>query len=128
MTNPIGREPVFVVQNAVAVLLAATLFLNLSTDVQSLVNAVIVAAGGVAAAFMVAAERALPLLDGLLRAVLALVIGLGIDVPANVQAGIFATLAAIVAWLLRDRVTAPVQPPSLTGVVPPITRTTGGHV
>lgn len=128
MNKIIGRDPVFTVQSAVAAVLAITLFFNLSTDIQALVNAVVVALGGVVAAWMVAAEKALPLLEGLAKAIIALIVGMGIDVPANVQAGVFALLAVVTAYWMRGQVVAPVQLEPPVAAVPPITRTTGGHV
>lgn len=129
MTKIVGRDPVFVAESAVTVLLAVSLFFNFSTDVQALVNAAIVAVGGVFAAWMVAAEKAVPLLSGAARAVIALMLGLGIDIAPNIQAGIMAVLAAVVAFLMRGQVVAPVplQVPA-HAVVPVRTRDAGGHV
>lgn len=129
MPKVIGRDPVFVTQGVVAFVLALTLFFNFNPTVQALVTAVVVAVGGVVAAWLVAAEKALPLLEGLAKAVLALIAGLGVDVPANVQAGVFALLAVITAYWMRGQVVAPVPAvPVVANVVPPITRSTGGHV
>jgi len=127
MNRVVGRDPVFTVQTVVALVLALTLFFNLSPTVQGLVTAVVVALGGVVAAFLVSAEKALPLLEGLAKAVLALIAGLGVDVPANVQAGVFALLAVVTAYWMRTQVVAPV-PLVAAPNVPPITRSTGGHV
>jgi len=124
----VGRDPVFTVQTVVALVLAVTLFFNFSTDIQALVTAVVVALGGVVAAWMVAAEKALPLLEGLAKAVLALVAGLGVDIPANVQAGVFAVLAVVTAYWMRGQVVAPVPLSNATVPTPTINRTTGGHV
>lgn len=123
-----GREPAFLVQTVIATVLALTLFLDLSPQVQSLVTAVVVAIGGVVTAWMVAAERALPLLEGLARAVLALIAGLGWEVPAYIQAGVFALLSVQVAFWMRGQVVAPVPLANSVTAVPPITRSTGGHV
>lgn len=129
MPKLIGRDPVFTTQGTVALLLALTLFLNLTPTVQALVNAVIVTLGGVVAAWLVAAEKALPLLEGLAKAIIALIVGLGIDVPANIQAGVFAVLAVVTAYWMRGQVFAPVPLAATTATqAPVITRTTGGHV
>lgn len=129
MPKVIGRDPVFVTQSVVALLLALTLFMNLNPTAQGLVNAAIVAAGGVVAAWLVAAEKALPLLEGLAKAVIALIVGLGVDVPANVQAGVFAVLAVFTAYWMRGQVVAPVGPTPVATTTPVvISRTTGGHV
>lgn len=126
----LGREPVVVVETVVALLLAVSLFFNFSTDVQALVNAAVVAVGAVAQAWTVSAEKALPLIAGAAKAIIALVIGFGVDVPPNVQAAVMAVIAVVVGFFLRGQVVAPV-PLRLPGegpAVPPITRTTGGHV
>lgn len=129
ITNKVvGRDPVFTVQTVVAAVLALTLFLNLSPELQGLVTAVVVAIGGVVSAWLVAAEKALPLLEGVAKAVLALIAGLGIDVPANIQAGVFALLSVVTAYWMRGHVTAPVPATPPAAPVPPITRSTGGHV
>lgn len=128
MNKVVGRDPVFTVQTVVAAVLAVTLFFNLSPALQALVTAVVVAAGGVVAAWLVSAEKALPLLEGLAKAVLALIAGLGVHVPANVQAGVFALLAVITAYWMRGQVFAPVPLTPAAPPVPPITRSTGGHV
>jgi len=126
----LGREPVFVVESVAALLVALSLFFNFNTNAQALVNAAIVAVAAVVQAWLVAAEKALPLLAGAVRAVIALVIGFGVDVPSSVQAGIMAVVAVLVAFGLRAGVVAPValQPGAHATAVPPITRTTGGHV
>jgi hypothetical protein len=129
ITNKVvGREPAFVVQSIVAAVLAVTLFFNLSPVLQGLVTAVVVGVGGVVTAAMVAAEKALPLLEGLAKAVLALIAGLGVDIPGNVQAGVFALLAVFTAYWMRGQVTAPVPAIPPVPPVPPITRATGGHL
>jgi hypothetical protein len=127
MNRVVGRDPVFTVQTVVALVLALTLFFNWTPTVQGLVTALVVALGGVASAFLVSAEKALPLLEGVAKALLALIAGLGVDVPANVQAGVFATLAVVTAYWMRTQVVAPV-PLAAAPTVPPITRSTGGHV
>lgn len=131
MNKILGRDPVFVVEVTAATLLALSLFLNLSTDVQALANAAVMAVAGVVSAWAVAAERAVPLLLGAARAVLALIAGLGVDIPANIQAAVFALVSVVTMILVRDRVVAPV-PLTANGrhdmTTPPITRTTGGHV
>jgi hypothetical protein len=123
----VGRDPVFVVESAMMALLALSLFLNLNPTVQGLVTAAVMAVGGFVSAWLVSAEKALPALTGVARAILALIAGLGVDVPANVQAGVFALISVFVAFMLRDRVAAPMSA-TAPAVVPPITRTTGGHV
>lgn len=129
MKKVVGRDPVFVTELGGMLVLAISLFFNLNPTVQGLVNAVVMALVGVVSAWLVSAEKALPLIAGLARAVIALMVGLGIEVPANVQAGAFAVIGVFVAFMLRSQVVAPVPAVELAPpIVPPITRSTGGHV
>lgn len=100
------QEPVMVVGFVVTVLMALSLVLNLSTDVQSYLDAALLAVGGVVTALMLDWRKALPLLAGLFKAVLALLAGLAVDVPANWQAMVFALISAASAYVLQSQVTA----------------------
>lgn len=128
MSKIVGRDPVFVTELAGMLVLALSLFLNLNPDMQGLLSAAVLALVGVVSAWLVAAEKALPLMAGLARSLIALVVGFGIDVPANVQAGVYAVIAVFVAFMLRGQVVAPVPLTTVGPPAPAITRTTGGHV
>jgi hypothetical protein len=100
------EEPVMTAGFVATLLMALSLFLGLSAEVQSLVDAVILAGAGVYSAWRLEARSALPLLTGLAKAVLALVAGLGLHVPANVQAGAFAVLAVLGSLYVQSQVVA----------------------
>lgn len=109
MTDPLPpakQEPVMAVGFVVAVLMSLSLALNLSTGVQSYVDAALLAAGGVVTAFMVDWRKGLPLLAGLFKAVLALLAGLAVDIPANWQAMGFALITAVSSYFLQSQVIA----------------------
>lgn len=109
MSEPVPapkQEPVMVVGLVVSVLMAMSLVLNLSTDVQSYLDAALLAAGGVVTAFMLDWRKALPLLAGLFKALLALLAGLAVDIPANWQAMAFALIATLSAYFLQSQVVA----------------------
>lgn len=93
-----------VVQAAVALLI---------TDDRALattINAVAVAAAGAITAWQVADEKLLPALTGLAQAVLALIVGLGVDLSPEQQAAVLAPIAILAGFVVRDRVTAPSPP------------------
>lgn len=101
------REPVVIFQGLVVpALMALSLILNLSTDVQGYVDAVLMALGGIVAALGVSVRAALPLLSGFVKAVVALLLGLGIDVPSNWQAAIMGVIGVAVAFYTQSQVTA----------------------
>jgi hypothetical protein len=102
-----NREPVVIFQALVVpALIALSLVLNLSTDTQSLVDAALLALGGLVAAVGVSVRSALPLLSGFAKAVLSLLLGLGLDVPANWQAALMGVIAVAVAFYTQSQVTA----------------------
>lgn len=106
-TSASKQEAVMLWQGLIApVLLGLTLFLGLNHEVQALVEAVIVAVTGVIAAFGVEWRKALPLIGGALSAVFALLAGLGLDLPPQVQVGALAVVSAIVAYYTQSQVTA----------------------
>lgn len=103
----IRREPIVVFQALIVpALMAASLVLNLNTSVQGYVDGALLAAGGFVAAAGVSVRAALPLLAGLVKAVLALVLGLGVDVPSTWQAAIMGVIAVTVAFFTQSQVTA----------------------
>jgi hypothetical protein len=105
-----GREPAVFFGMVASVLMALALLLHLNTDVQSLVNAAILALSGLAAASFVSLDAALPALVGLLKAVFALIVGLGGHLPDNTQVAILAVVTAVAAFWVRTQVTAKVSP------------------
>lgn len=121
------REPAELVGVVLALLTACTLFLDLDIETQGAVNAALVTLGGFVVAALVAAEKALPMLTGLGKAVIAVMLAFGIELAPNIQAGVMAILTVVAGLAERDRVVAPAPPPS--GMTRShIQRQTGGSV
>lgn len=106
----VGREPAVFWAMLATLLQAVSLGFGLPDTVQGLVNAVLVAAAGFATAAMVSVDAAFPAFAGLLKAVLALLLGFGIHVPDRWQVMVMATLTALSAFFVRTQVTARVGP------------------
>lgn len=106
-----GREPA-VFWAMVATLLQALLLLvpNVNATVHGAANAAILAAAGFLTAAWVAVDAMLPALTGLIKAIFALVLALGMNIPESTQVGILAVVAAVFAFLERQNVTAKVRP------------------
>lgn len=81
MRTIFGREPAAVVEMAIAIGLGVVVILNPSEAVTAAANAAIVALGGFVLAAWVKAEGALAALVGAIKAVFALVVVLGVDLP-----------------------------------------------
>lgn len=108
-----GREPAVLWGLVATLAQALLLLLNLDTGVQAAANAVLLAIAGFLTAASVSVDAALPALTGLLKAVFALVIGLGVDLPNTTQVAILAVVTALGAFFVRQNVIAkvPVKTP-----------------
>lgn len=101
------QEPVMIWQGLVVpILMGLSLFFNLNTDVQSAVDAFLLAAGGVVAAFGVDWRSAMPLLGGGIKALFSLLAGLGLGLPPHVQVATMAVVSAVVAYVTQSQVVA----------------------
>lgn len=102
-----GREPAQVLGllSALVALLSATV-VPLTDTQQAWVIAVVTALVGIVTAAAVSAEKAAPLVAGLVQSVLSLALAFGADVSQGTQAAIMAFTAAGVAFWLRGQVTA----------------------
>lgn len=106
----LGREPAqWLGLLSAAIALLSALALPLSVEQQGSVIAVATAVIGVVTAFAVSAEKAAPLVAGLVQSVLALALAFGLDLTPEVQGSVMAFVAAGVAWYLRTQVVAPVS-------------------
>lgn len=104
----LGREPAQWIQLASGVLVFLTPILNLTADQNGAVIAVITAAFGIATGLAVSAEKAAPMVAGLLKALIALALAWRLDLSPEIQAGLLVMVEAGVAWYLRTQVVAPV--------------------
>lgn len=105
-----GREPAVFWAMVATLLQALLLLFPLTVQVQGAANAVILAVAGFATAAMVSVDAALPVLTGLIKAIFALVLALGLHLPDTTQVGILAVVTALGAFLVRANVTAKVGP------------------
>lgn len=111
----LSREPALIWLGLIAPIvqgLAAFVFAANPT-VQGAVNAVAVAVAGAITALLVKSDNLLPAITGALQAVIALVLAFGINWSSDQQASLMIALGAIAAFLVRDRVTAPVPAPTV---------------
>lgn len=108
-----AREPSLLLIGLLAPVVAAlsAFVFAASPDTQGAVNAVSVALAGVLTAFLVKSDNLLPAITGLGQAVIALVLAFGVHLDTNQQATAIIALGAIAAYVVRDRVTAPVPTP-----------------
>lgn len=106
--NVFGREPAQLLGllRAALVLVSATI-IPLTVDQQGAVIAVMAAVFGVIGAFAVSAEKAAPLIAGLVEAVLACALAFGASLDPGLQGAIMSFVAAGVAFYLRTQVVAP---------------------
>jgi len=93
----------------VAIKLIAAFWLNLSTNQQSLLNAIVLAGVGLIVARSTKDGQGAAIL-GFGQALLALAIGFGLGMSADNQATIMSGLGIIVAMFIRTQATAPTAP------------------
>lgn len=104
-----GREPAqWLGLLSAAVALFSSLIFPLDPGQQGALIAVATATFGVAGAIAVSAEKAAPLVAGLVQSVLALALAFGLALSPEVQGSIMAFVAAGVGFYLRTQVVAKV--------------------
>lgn len=113
-----GREPALWLNFLAVLVYAAGLLLDLSVETQGILNGIAAAVAGLIIAGFVAAEEWVPILVGLFKAVIALVISLGVNLSPEVQVMIMAGLTAFLALATRTQVVAPVAPKRVQPAVP----------
>lgn len=115
----LGREPVMTVSTVVALLIAVLPVFGWSAETVGAVAGALVLIGGAVEAALVSVDRALPLLVGVAKAVLAVVAAFGLNIPDNHVAALMAVLTVVGGLATRAQVGA-VQPPTdRDGVVYP---------
>lgn len=104
-----GREPAVLWMALVTPLiqLVSALVFPLTDEQQGVLNALAAAVLGAVVAWKVSAEKALPLLAGLVQAVIAVGIAFGAEISPEVQSAILAIVAASVGFFVRTQVSAP---------------------
>lgn len=110
----LGREPIKIGALIAAILgLASGLGLDVSVDQQGLINGAIVLIIGLINTFVVSEEQALPLISGVVQAVLSVALSFGAQLSPQLQASVMTFVVAVVAMWMRTQVTAPVGPESV---------------
>jgi len=110
MRNPFNRDPVLTLNLIAALIYAAGLiFANLTVEVQGWLNAIAVLVVNLIAAGLVRAEEWVPIVTGLFKAMIALVIALGLNLSPETQTAIMFIVTAALAFLARTQVVAPVD-------------------
>lgn len=105
----LGREPALWIAFAgAAIQVISSLVLELSVDQQGTLNAIIVAAFGIATAVAVKGDQLVPAVLGGFKALLALALAFGLALSPENQAFIMVLVGTVVALAVRDRVIAPV--------------------
>lgn len=110
MTFKLSRDPaLWVATFAALVQLLAAFFLPLTADQQTGLNAVAAAAAGLFTAFWVRRDGSVASVLGLAQALIACGVGFGLDLSAEGQAAIMASVNIGVAMFVRTQATAPVN-------------------
>lgn len=115
-----GREPALWLNFIAVLVYAVGLLLDLSVEQQGILNGIAAGVAGLLVGGLVASEQWVPILIGLFKAVIALVISLGVNFSPEVQVMIMAGLTAFLALATRTQVVAPVAPKLAT---PPVRST-----
>jgi hypothetical protein len=113
-TIKLSRDPAVVVEALVASGLGVLLLFGLPDNVEPYYSAVILAVGGLLTAAWVKKEKVLPAVVGFIKAVFALVVGLGVAVDPNVEVGVIMVISALATFFVRTQATAPI---TVDGVV-----------
>lgn len=110
MTFKPSRDPaLYLFLVATAVRLFSAFILDVSTDTQALVNALATAIAGIVIAVVVRRDGQVPAILGGVQALLALAVGLGLDVSAENQALIMSFVGGLAAAFIRTQVVAPLS-------------------
>jgi hypothetical protein len=110
MSFKLSRDPaLYLFLVATAVRLFSAFILHVSTDTQALVNALATAIAGIVIAVVVRRDGQVPAILGGAQALLALAVGLGLDVSAENQALIMSFVGGVAAAFIRTQVIAPVN-------------------
>lgn len=105
----LGREPAVFWALNVGVMLALLRLIPLPAEINGALNGAVLAAAGLVTAAMVATDKVLPALVGLIQATFAVFLAFGTPVPEVTQTGILALIAAVASFFVRQNVVAPVS-------------------
>ncbi|MDQ3577815.1 MAG: hypothetical protein M3443_09500 [Actinomycetota bacterium] len=108
----LGREPAVFFELLAGLLLAAVVLLPMPGPVTVGINATITAAAALATAAVLPElrDKVLPTLLAFVRALMAIVVGVGMALPEPTQAAIIGVISAVFALFVRQQVSAPLPP------------------
>jgi hypothetical protein len=106
----VGRESVQLAAALAGLIQVLSLALHFTSDQQGTLNAAVVLVIGALTAWSVSAEKAAPLMAGVVQAVLSVAVSFGLDLSPQVQSTVMAFVASAVALWLRFIVTSSVGP------------------
>jgi hypothetical protein len=109
-----GRDPVVVIALITSATIGALPLLGWNPTVTAAAIATATALGGALSGALVAVDRVLPLVVGLSKSVLTLILALGVHLPENHVAAAMAFLTLIAGFATRTQVGA-VEPPRVRG-------------
>lgn len=101
-----GRDPATLVTQVVSAVIALVLLLRLGTVVSAAVAALAIAVGGIVIAFAVKRDGQLAAIVGVGKAIIALVVVLGVDWDPAYQALLLVAIEQVSMIFVRDRMEA----------------------
>lgn len=105
-----GREvTMWVALICAAFAVASGLWFGWSTEQNGVINAIVVAAGGLVVALFVKGNVVLPAVVGFAQAVFDVALAFNVDISPEDQSVVLAFVATAVGFFVRQQVTAPVQ-------------------
>lgn len=119
MGKILGREPAVFVSTVVGAVCALVVLVPMNTGLSAAIVAVVMAAGGLATAMLVARDGLLPAILGFAKAGMALFVVLGWHISDVEQGLAIGALEAVFAVFVRQNVVAQIPPGGAEGVVPP---------
>jgi hypothetical protein len=105
-----GREPALWLNLAAVVIYGAGLVLDLNADAQGILNGIAGLVASLIVAGFVRAEEWVPIVLGLFKLVIALLLALEVNLSAETQVVVMSLLTAVLALFTRTQVVAPVPP------------------
>ncbi len=105
------REPALIWAFIASVIqLAVTYVFHVTTEQQGVINALVVAIGGLITALMVSSDQLAPAILGVAQAAIALALAFHLNLDPTVQAAVMSVLTTLIGMFVRTQVTAPVPP------------------
>ncbi len=109
MKNPFSRDPVLTLNLIAALIYGTGLLLSLSVEAQGYLNALAALVVNLVVAGFVRAEEWVPIVTGIFKTILALVLSLGVQISPDWQVAIMTVVTAVLAFIARTQVVAPVD-------------------